>query len=117
MDHKTLISVTAAGTVAQLGMILAGHFVPMVRDHVFAVGGMLISLIAGGAYVRLAGGGWGPSLLGGAIVGGVCALIGILVSAALRDVQVVIIAFGTCASVVAGLVGGALARLVGPKTA
>ncbi len=111
MDRKALISTTAAATVAQLAMIGVGHFVPVVRDHVFAVGGMLISLIAGAAYVRRAsGGGWGPSLLGGAIAGGVGAPIGILASAALGDTPAIVVAFGTVASTVAGVVGAALIK-------
>ncbi len=117
MDRKALLNATVIGTVAQLAMVVAGHFVPMVKDHVFAIGGMLISLAAAVWFVRLAPGGWGSNLMGGAIVGGACALIGILVSAALGDVQVIVVAFGTCASVVAGLVGGALGRLIAPKTA
>ena len=113
MDRKTLISVTLAGTVAQLAMIALGHFIPVVRDHVFAVGGMLISLIAGGAYQRLAGGGWSATLIGGAIAGGVGAFIGILASAALGDTPVIVVAFGTLASTVAGIAGAALVRAVG----
>ena len=113
MDRKTLIKATVVGTIAQLVMIGAGHFIPVVKDHVFAVGGMLISLLAGVLYARLARGGWGSSLAGGAIAGGVCALIGILASAALGDVALMVVAFGTCASVVAGLIGGALGRVIG----
>ena len=85
MDRKALLTATAIGTVAQLAMILAGHFSPVIRDHVFAIGGMLISLLAGGLYARLAREGWGASLAGGALAGGACALIGILVSVALGD--------------------------------
>ena len=115
MDRKTLINATALGTVAQLAMVVAGHFVPVVKDHVFAIGGMLISLLAGVLYAWRARGGWGSSLAGGAIAGGVCALIGILVSAALGDVPMIVVAFGTCASVVAGAVGGAIGRLLSPQ--
>ena len=114
MDHKPLFTATAAGTVGQLAMIGAGHFVPAIRDHGFAIGGMLISLLAGVLYVRMARGGWGASLIGAAIAGGVCALIGILASAALGDTPVIVAAFGTCASIVAGAAGGALGRAIQP---
>ncbi len=109
MDRKTLLQATAIGTVVQLAMIGAGHFVPFVRDHVFAIGGMLISLLAGLLYARRARGGWGSSLGGAAIVGGVCAVVGIGASVALGDTLAAVLGFGTIASVVAGLVGGAVA--------
>lgn len=112
MDRKALWNAAAVGTAGQLVMVVAGHFVPVVKDHVFAVGGMIVSLAAAVLFVRLERGGWSSSLIGGAIVGGVCALVGILVSAALGDVPLVVVAFGTCASTVAGLVGGALGRLI-----
>ena len=110
MDRKVLLTATAIGTVVQLLMIGAGHFVPVIRDHVFAIGGMLISLLAGLLYAWQAPGGWGPSLGGGAIVGGVCAAIGIAASVALKDTSAAVLGFGTVASVVAGAVGGAVAR-------
>jgi hypothetical protein len=112
MDRKTLINATLVGTILQLVMVVTGHFIPAVKDHIFAVGGMAISLLAGLNYARRARGGWGSSLVGGAIAGGVCALIGILVSAALHDVELAVVAFGTGASIVTGLVGGAVGRLV-----
>ena len=112
MDRKVLLTATAIGTVAQLAMIGAGHFVPAVRDHVFAIGGMLISLLAGFIYAWQARGRWGPSLGGGAIAGGVCAIIGIGVSVVLGDTAAAVLGFGTVGSTVAGLVGGAVARAI-----
>lgn len=113
MDRKSLLIATAAGTVAQLTMVIAGHFMPMVREHGFAVGGMLISLLAGLLYARRAKGGWPPSLIGGAIAGGACALIGIAPSVALGDTPASILLLGTLASTVAGVVGGALGKVSG----
>lgn len=110
MDRKVLVSTTVVAAVAQLAMIAIGHFVPVVKDHVFAVGGMLISLIAGAAYALSARGSWSSCLLGGAIAGGVGAAIGILVSAALGDTPVIVVAFGTAASTVAGVLGAAVVR-------
>ncbi len=112
MDRKSLFTATVVGTIAQLVMIGAGHFVPVIKDHVFAIGGMLISLLAGLYYARLARGEWVSSLTGGAVAGGVCALIGILASAALGDVLPIVIVFGTCGSVVAGLIGGGLWQVI-----
>jgi hypothetical protein len=110
MNPKALIVATVIGAVAQLAMIIAGHFVPTVREHGFAIGGMLISLLAGAYYVRLAKGGWGSSLLGGGIAGGVCALIGIAPSVALGDVPADILLFGTLGSTLAGFLGGGIGK-------
>ncbi len=111
-DRKALVSATATGTVLQFVMVVAGHFIPFVALHVFALGGMAISLLAGALYGRPAFG-WGPSVLGGAVAGGLCALIGIAVSVALGDTMAAILAVGTVSSAVTGAVGGALGRLIG----
>lgn len=112
MNPQTLLAATGAGLAAQLAMVVAGHYAPFIRDHVFMYGGMLISLAAGLMFARLAGGGWVPSLGGGLIAGGVCALIGIAVSVGLKDTPTMILAIGTAASAVTGLVGGAVGKLL-----
>lgn len=96
---------------AQLVMVIAGHYVPFIKNNVFAIGGMLISLTAGWLYARAAIQGWAPSLIGGLIAGGACALLGIAVSVLLQDVPAGVLAFGTLGSAVAGLVGGAIGKI------
>jgi len=112
MNRRTLITATAIGLVLQLIMVVGGHFVAVIKDQGFAIGGMLISLVAGVVYGRMTRGSWTDSLLGGALAGGLCALIGIAVSLALGDVDAGVLAFGTIASAVAGVIGGAVAKLV-----
>ena len=111
MNKENLLIATTVGLILQLLMVVAGHYMPPVKAK-FAVGGMLISLIAGAIYIRLEQQGWQGALLGGAIAGGVCALIGIAVSVSLKDVPAMILVVGTLGSVVAGLVGGTIAKLV-----
>jgi hypothetical protein len=111
MNRQTLIRATVIGLVLQLIMVVAGHYVLAVKNG-FAIGGMLISLIAGVIYVRTTRGSWGDTLIGGALAGGVCALIGIAVSCALGDVDAGVLVFGTLASAVAGSIGGAVAKLM-----
>ncbi|HYE46545.1 MAG TPA: hypothetical protein VEA44_12325 [Caulobacter sp.] len=111
MIRSALIRATLIGTVLQLAMVIAGHYVAAIAG-MFAIGGMLISLVAGLLYVRAARGGWGDSLAGGLIAGAVCAFLGILVSYLLKDVTVDILWMGTAGSAVAGLVGGAIGKLV-----
>ncbi|MDB5433643.1 MAG: hypothetical protein JWP35_4759 [Caulobacter sp.] len=112
MNRKALTRAVIIGTVLQLIMVVAGHYVPVIKNQGFAVGGMAISLIAGLLYARAAGSGWGDSLLGAAIAGGACALIGIAVSVLLKDVPVMILIVGTLSSVVTGVIGGAIGKVI-----
>ena len=111
MNTRAIRGAVGFGLVAQLAMVIAGHYVPFIKNNVFAVGGLLISLAAGWLYAKAAIGGWSSSLIGGLIVGGACALLGIGVSVLLRDVPPGILVFGTIGSAVAGLVGGAIGKL------
>ena len=111
MNRQTLIRATIIGLVLQLIMVVGGHYVDAIKQG-FAIGGMLISLVAGALYVRATRGSWGDSLIGGALAGGICALIGIAVSCALHDVDAGVLIFGTCGSALAGLVGAAVAKLI-----
>lgn len=112
MNRKALINATVIGTVLQLIMVLAGHWVPFVKDNVFMLGGMTISLVAGLLYARAAKGAWPDSLLGGGLAGLVCAVIGIGVSVLLGDTAPEILLFGTLSSAVTGLIGGAVGKLL-----
>lgn len=97
------------GTILQLAMVLSGHWVEWIKVNAFAVGGMVIALVAGLIYARSAS---APRRVGaarGAIVGGAGALIGIIVSFALGDVPAFVLGVGTLSSAVAGAIGGAAA--------
>lgn len=100
---------TIVGTVLQLAMVLSGHWVEVIKLRGFAAGGMLISAVAGVLYARAARTSRGTSARNGALAGGLCALIGIAVSAALGDVPPFILVVGTLSSTAAGAIGGALA--------
>lgn len=113
MNRKALINATVIGTVLQLAMIVAGHFIPFVRDSVFMWGGLAISLVAGLLYALSAKGSWPGSLLGGGVAGGVCALIGIAASVAWGDTNPEILLLGTVSSTVTGLIGGAVGKAIG----
>lgn len=109
---RALIVATTWGLAAQLAMVIAGHYVAFIKDNVFAIGGMLISLAAGLAFARMARVGWATSLGGSFVAGGLCAILGIAVSVALGDTLPAILAFGTLGSAVAGLIGGAIGKAV-----
>jgi heme O synthase-like polyprenyltransferase len=111
MNRKALINATVIGTVLQLAMVLVGHWVPAVAN-LFAVIGILISLVAGLLYARAAKGSWSDSTLGGVIAGALCALIGIAVSFGLGDVEAIILVIGTLSSAVGGVIGGAVGKVL-----
>ncbi|HEX8244841.1 MAG TPA: hypothetical protein VF541_15140 [Longimicrobium sp.] len=110
-NQRALVQATLAGTVLQLAMVLIGHWTPAVA-RLFGIGGVLISLVAGVVYARLARPAPGAGAVGGAIAGGACALIGIIVSFALGDVPALILAVGTASSAVTGAIGGAAGALL-----
>lgn len=115
MNAKAMRTALIFGTVLQLLMVIAGHWIAVIKDQGFMAGGLMISLVAGWLYGRAAGLGWGGSLGGGALAGAVCALIGIAVSVVLGDTAVPILAIGTCSSAVTGLLGGAFGKLTARK--
>ena len=110
-NQRALVQATVAGTVLQLAMVLIGHWTPAVA-RLFGIGGVLISLVAGVVYARLARPAPGAGAVGGAIAGGACALIGIIVSFALGDVPALILAVGTASSAVTSAIGGAAGALL-----
>ena len=110
--NQALIIATGVGLIAQLAMVIAGLYVVFNKDNVFAIGGMVISLLAGLLFAKLAALGWTPSLVGGLVAGGACALLGIAVSVALKDTAPMILVVGTLGSAVAGLIGGAVGKLI-----
>ncbi|MDE1150745.1 MAG: hypothetical protein PW843_29705 [Azospirillaceae bacterium] len=110
MPENILVRAVLIGTALQLAMVGAGHYMPVIADF-FAVGGMAISALAGFIYGRTRAG-LSIAVVGGALVGGACAFIGILVSWELGDVPAVILALGTALSVFTGAMGGLLGRLL-----
>lgn len=111
INPKALQSALVIGTVLQVAMVVAGHFVPFIALHVFMFGGMAISALAGIVYGRAAAG-FGGAALGGAIAGGGCALIGIALSVLIGDTLFVILVIGTVSSAVTGAIGGVVGRLI-----
>lgn len=93
------------GAVLQTGMVLVGHGVEAVAN-LFGPLGVTISLVVSLLWSREGAEGYRHGAWGGAVVGGVAALIGIAVSFLLGDVDAVILAFGTLSSAATGALGG-----------
>ena len=111
IDNTALLRATLVGTVIQVAMVAIGHFVPWVALHVFMFGGMMISATVGYLYAQDVAMGYSRGALGGAIAGGVCALLGIAVSVFLGDTQPNILVLGTAISVLTGSVGGLFGQM------
>jgi len=111
IDRRALLGATMVGTVSQVAMVVIGHFIPWIALHVFMFGGMMISATVGCLYAQDIAKGYGRGALGGAIAGGVCALLGIAVSVILGDTQPNILALGTAISVLTGAVGGIFGQM------
>ncbi len=116
MSPKPMILALLLGTLLQVAMVVIGHATVAVAS-LFAPLGMAISLIAGFLYARWAQAPRGSSVRGGAIVGGVCALIGIIVSYALGDVTAWILFLGTLSSAFTGAIGGLIGQIVASRSA
>lgn len=101
------------GTVLQTTMVVVGHWTTAVAN-LFGPLGVAISLVVGLLWAREGAEGYGNAALGGAIVGGACALVGIAISYLLGDVTATILAFGTVSSAVTGLLGGLAGRKLRP---
>jgi hypothetical protein len=116
-SRRPLVNATVVATVLQLVMVIIGHSHPAVAQQ-FAAGGMSISALGGIVYAV-----WakpptlGTALWGGAVAGGLSALIGIAASYLLHDVPAVVLAFGTASSAVTGAIGGAIGRALGGRSA
>src|SRR4051812_26945036 len=114
MNAKALINATVIGTLAQIAMVVIGHYVPAVKAQ-FMWGGLGLSLVAGLLYGRAAAQAWLGSALGGLVAGGVCALIGTVLSHLLTDIPAQVVLLGSASSAVTGALGGALGKLLAPK--
>jgi hypothetical protein len=88
-----------------MAMVLAGHYVDFIKDYVFAPLGMFISYVAA-TQLHARPASRASAALAGAVVGGVCALVGIAVSYGMGDVPPEVLWLGTGASTVTGALGG-----------
>jgi hypothetical protein len=109
MQHELILAfakLSFVGTTLQVAMVVAGHFNEFIKNNVFTLGGMLISMAVGAWFGLSAARTKGQAALWGALVGADCALVGIAVSVGLGDTEPMILVVGTLGSAVTGLLGG-----------
>ncbi len=104
-----LTRATLIGTLAQVAMVVTGHYIPAVAN-MFAFGGMGISALAGWGALRGRTASMGTAAGGGALAGALSGALGIGVSVLLGDVPASLLGFGTISSAVTGLIGGLIGR-------
>lgn len=112
MKRRLLVVATLVGIALQLGLVFASHVVRALQDPGFAIGGVAFSAVAGWIYARLARSDWQNTLIGGGSAGGVCAAVGIAVSAALGDMPISLLILGTSVSVMTGIAAAGFAKLL-----
>jgi len=117
VSNGAMMRMTAFGTIAQVAMVIVGHYNAFTRENLFALLGMAISLLFGAAWAKAAARGKGDGAKGGAIVGGVCALLGIAISVILRDTEPMILGVGTAGSAVTGALGGLIGAVISGRPA
>lgn len=111
IEWKALLRAAVVGTVLQVVMYAAGHFSTWIAVNVFGFGGMMISAVAGYLYAMDTGHGYFPGATGGAIAGGVCGFIGIVLSVVLGENASPFIATGTAIAVMIGAIGGLFGQM------
>lgn len=100
---------TVIGSVMQVIMVLIGHWVAAIAS-IFTILGTLISLAVGVLFARDVRPGYAGAAVGGALVGGIAAFVGVAVSFAIGDVARNIIAVATLSGLVAGVLGGLIGQ-------
>ncbi|HEY5338529.1 MAG TPA: hypothetical protein VIJ85_10015 [Rhizomicrobium sp.] len=111
IDTKILLRTGIVGIVLQFVLMLAVHFFTYIAQNIFLFGGMMIAATAGYLYAMHSGKGYFSGATGGAIVGGLCGLIGVSASVMMHDAAQTIIPLFTAICVLTGAVGGLFGQM------
>lgn len=107
-DSPALKRAIIVGTALQMATVALGHFRNLMAQHQigFLFAGMMISATVGYLYAQDVAKGYRLGIYGGAIVGGVCAAVGIALSVLLADLVFKDLVLRTAISILTGAVGG-----------
>ena len=106
VDHRALQRAILVGTLFQVIAVLIAHFSLWIETHALLFGGMMISATMGYLYAQEVARGYVKGACGGAMAGGVCAVIGIAPSVLLGDMTLKMLMVRALISVLTGAVGG-----------
>ena len=112
MNHSRLVDDCAlqravfVGTLLQIVFVLIAHFSVWTETHALLFAGMMTSATVGYLYAQEVAKGYALGAYGGAIAGGLCAFIGIALSALLGDMTGRMLLVRDTISIFTGAVGG-----------
>jgi hypothetical protein len=106
VDHRALQRAILVGTLFQVIAVVIAHFSQWIESHALLFGGMMISATMGYLYAQEVARGYVRGACGGAVAGGLCAVMGIAVSVLLGDMTLKMLGIRTLISVLTGAVGG-----------
>ena len=110
-DIRVFVRAAIVGIVLQIVLMVGAHFSAYIAQQGFLLGGMTICAVAGYLYAMDTGKGYFTSATIAAIIGGICALVGIGASVALRDAPPHIIPMFTTICVLTGAIGGLFGQM------
>jgi hypothetical protein len=113
LDRSALQRAILVGTFLQALTVMVGHFGGLFAGYEigFLFAGMMISATVGYLYAQDVSKGYGLGACGGAISGGVCALMGIAFSVVLGDMALIVLLQRTLISTLTGAVGGVFGQM------
>ena len=111
IDIKVFGRAVLVGIVLQIVLMLGAHVSVFIAEQGFLLGGMTICAVAGYLYAMDTGNGYFTSATIGALLGGLCGLVGVGVSVGLHDAQPRIIPLFTTICVVTGAIGGLFGQM------
>jgi hypothetical protein len=106
VDNKALQRAIFVGTLLQIVFVLIAHFSAWIETHALLFAEMMTSATVGYLYAQEVAKGYALGAYGGAIAGGLCALIGIALSLLLGDMTPGVVLVRDLISILTGAVGG-----------
>jgi hypothetical protein len=110
-DNAALRRAALVGIVLQVALAVLAHYAPWIGAYANRLAGMMISATAGYLYAMDVGLGFRRGALGGAIVGGVSGLAGMMLAQSLGERPDDPLALWTMISVLTGTLGGVFGEI------
>ena len=110
-DGKLIQRAAITGIFVQLALVMLVHYVAWISITAAQFGAMMVAGVTGLLYARDFASGYAKGALGGAIVGGVCGVIGLSAANILGDVPLLELPIGTGVMTLTGAVGGLFGQM------
>jgi hypothetical protein len=111
IDTRLLGRATLVGVVFELGLVVASHYKPWLRDHFLLFGAMMIAGTTGLLYARDLARGFAKGALGGLACGAACGLTAVGMSNVLGDRPEVFLPYGVMVMTLTGAIGGIFGQI------